>query len=294
MPLLLDLRASLRRGGSVEIINLRKFPLLNGKTGKLGKFDNASSRWEVQIPDMASKLIKSENLKPLGSLSGRKKRLCRYGQACYRPECWFEHGDAVARCGHFAELWQQMLDVDMTPHGGLDSDALASHADVCSQLTTMRSLAEAKGDRLEKSMQQITELRASVATLGERLSALDVGESPTAKAEQFELDLMDLTDLTASQHVELQASVGSKIEELADITSSNYAALERRMDAFVDENESYSKQSASIPYVEQRIGGVEESIHGLVQAAMQAAFVPLVKHVEGKLDDFDKRFQTCV
>ena len=73
----------------------------------------------------------------------------------------------------------------------------------------------------------------------------------------------------------------------------------------------YAEQSSDLLSIKIRIANLEdsqgksdlspriydtlhESIHGLVQAAMQAAFVPLVKHAEGKLDDFDKRFQTCV
>ena len=104
--------------------------------------------------------------------------------------------------------------------------------------------------------------------------------SPTAKAEQFELDLMVLTDLTASQltasqHVELQASMGSRIEELADITSSKYAVLERRMDAFANENESDSKHSASISDVEQRIGGVEEQMCRLGQSMLEKLTISL-------------------
>ena len=179
-------------GACVCVVALSKSPELNGKTGKLGCYDVESLRWEVEIGEAGWKKIKTENLQLVMPARRRKTKLCRYGASCYRPQCWFDHGCQRQRCESFAAIWQKLLQVEnsraessvnaehkienvtLVPRAGVD--ALASHADVCNQLEDMRHHVETLRDKLEKSVQQIVELQADVASKGDKLNASDCGD----------------------------------------------------------------------------------------------------------------------
>ena len=94
-------------GASVVIAALCKSPELNGKTGLLGGYDADTQRWQVDVQGIGWRKIKENNSVRVASGRTGSKRLCWYGQACYKPDCWFQHGDNRTRCEHFLASWQQ-------------------------------------------------------------------------------------------------------------------------------------------------------------------------------------------
>ena len=220
-------------GACVCIVALSKSPELTGKMEKLGRYDVESLRWEVEIGEAGWKKIKTENLQLVMPTRRRKTKLCRYGASCYRPQCWFDHGCQRQRCESFAAIWQKLLQVEnsrtesgvnaehkienvtLVPRAGVD--ALASHADVCNQLEDMRHHVESLREKLEKSVQQIVELQADVASKGDKLNASDCGDvAYTASTEHLQMDLMELTDLTASKHVQLEKAMSCRLDAITN------------------------------------------------------------------------------
>ena len=106
--------STLLPGSAVEVFGLLSSPSLNGKRGTLGKYDTAAARWEVKLDDAGSKKVKPANLKELTPVRARRRRLCRYGERCYRPECWFEHDNDYQRCERNEALWQALLQESQT------------------------------------------------------------------------------------------------------------------------------------------------------------------------------------
>ena len=98
-----------KKGARVEIIGLQNASCLNGHRGTLGNYDEACGRWDVCLDGMGSKKIKEFNLAPCITPSTKKLKLCKFGQRCHRPQCWFWHDDEQQRCKHFVQLWQRVV-----------------------------------------------------------------------------------------------------------------------------------------------------------------------------------------
>ena len=97
-------------GSRVALRDLTTGSHLNGKKITLGTFNRNSSRWAVDVDGVGFKSIKPDNMRQVSSDVARKKRLCRYGNLCHRPDCWYQHTDSLRRCESFAAYWQRLRD----------------------------------------------------------------------------------------------------------------------------------------------------------------------------------------
>ena len=96
------MESSLQQGDEVLIQGLHGKSDLNGLKGRLHKFDDISSRWQVDIADVGFRKVKSDNLAKCAAATCRGRKLCKFGRQCHRPDCWFRHPDNDERCAHFA------------------------------------------------------------------------------------------------------------------------------------------------------------------------------------------------
>jgi len=103
----------LRGGMRVALHSLSTATDLNGIVGKLGRFCSKSRRWAVDLSSKGCRKVKSENLLPLhngndADITPKKSckvKLCRFGNACWRPGCHFSHPDEEGRRVHWVSVW---------------------------------------------------------------------------------------------------------------------------------------------------------------------------------------------
>ena len=88
---------SLVAGASVVLHGLTGRGDLNGCKGRLGKYDAVAGRWEVDVEHLGFKKIKAGNLKALRNRLRRRSAFCKFGQTCFRPGCWFQRTNELAR-----------------------------------------------------------------------------------------------------------------------------------------------------------------------------------------------------
>ena len=189
----------------VALVGLSASPHLNGKVGKLGKYDGESLRWEVDVDGVGFKKIKEENLKPPVVPSSRRRRLCKYGDGCYRPECWYQHESAHERCRLFASTWTGMLNSslgehiggEMCPQASVPSQAMCLGEEIKALTADVTSM----GDRLQASALEITQLKQSMASVVDRHD--DLGAD--TRLELIQPDLDDV--LAAKQRLDDRDSV---------------------------------------------------------------------------------------
>ena len=164
--------SSLRKGSRVAIFGLQgeSSAALNGALGNVHAFDGQSCRWQVDIDCHGFKKVKDANLvalrenvrkPPVGSVMQkpmtiqRKTKLCRFGEACWRPNCHFAHEDERQRCTKLASLWDPDVLDDCQPRLAskqLDNDIVKLKTDI--------SRHEAQ---INSSLRDLEELKDSLA-----------------------------------------------------------------------------------------------------------------------------------
>ena len=138
--------SSLSAGSRVAIVGLTSCAQFNGQRGTLRKFDLSALRWEVNIDDVGFKKLRAENLKVDVVQQVRKRRLCKYGDACYRPGCWYVHDNAQQRCEHFANVWNVLLKEKAPSSLAISPSITASHQTVA-ELADLRADVYAQKNR---------------------------------------------------------------------------------------------------------------------------------------------------
>ena len=96
--------------GSEALLCGLQDPHLNGKHGVILGHCPENSRWAVQVGERCV-AVKEDNLKPVdGCKNGKDRRMCRYGDRCWRPNCRFSHRCEQARSEKWAKAWSTLLD----------------------------------------------------------------------------------------------------------------------------------------------------------------------------------------
>ena len=87
----------------------------------------------------------------------RCKKLCRYGQACWRPDCSFLHAEAKRRATYFADLWMALA--SESHNKDLEDQAETRHPfiqeDVASQYERTFIGLEKKDATLQKQLDEL-------------------------------------------------------------------------------------------------------------------------------------------
>ena len=258
----------LRKGSRVAIFGLQgeSSAALNGALGNVHAFDDQSCRWQVDIDCHGFKKVKEANLvalrenvrkPPVGSVMQkpmtiqRKTKLCRFGEACWRPNCHFAHEDERQRCTKLASLWDpDVLDDCQPPPASkqLDNDIVKLKTDI--------SRHEAQ---INSSLRDLEELKDSLAVNCGGICDPD-SQLATGSVDGCPLSTNDLLEDLQGQLASLQERFDS---DLAAQVSNASDDIEAR-----------------IVKVERMIGGdLEDRMRG----ALEAAVVPLAEAVSKKM-----------
>ena len=163
----------LRGGMRVALHSLSTATDLNGIVGTLGRFCSKTRRWAVDLSSKGCRKVKSENLLPLhngndADITPKKSckvKLCRFGNACWRPGCHFSHPDEEGRRLHWVSVWST------------DScDAVQEVKcvkDFNEDIVELKKLANAHESDLQASIDQIASMKDSIHGLEQQLDAPD-------------------------------------------------------------------------------------------------------------------------
>ena len=80
-----------------------------------------------------------------------KSKLCKYGNACWRPDCHFSHNDEENRCRNLLELWQKKavaLDLTAAPN---DTAVPATAAPMVATASPVVGLSNGTGNQKRSS-----------------------------------------------------------------------------------------------------------------------------------------------
>lgn len=266
--------AVFRTGALVAIHGLRG-PLaeeLNGAHGTLRNFDEKTTRWEVDIAKTGFKKLKPGNLllltgfdsksnsfaAPVFKISTGKKKLCRYGAACWQPDFHFLHTDERERCCKWAQHWNHQQTCQSQGCGEPAATETCTvevqtkpDADVC-KAPSLQGLHDAMHDftmRLEASLRELdcfkhslTELFAaqppSINNCSERLVHSDeiqtVAASIDNRFDDFKLTLVKMENRLALQpnlKDVLLSTLEGALQPLAEAFTRKMLDLERRLDS---------------------------------------------------------------
>ena len=273
---------AMRVGMRVELRALQSKPHLNGQRGRIVSYEAEKQRWGVKVDSVEQTMsLKTVNLCALGSgKSGSgTKRLCRYGEKCYRPDCHFHHVDATGRCKHFADAWQDLLRRCADVETSVDTPP-SSHINLGSVITTLREDLACQKEQLTKSCADIQMLQSDLKLRND--TAVDIGASEVAsKVDQIEADLGELTDLSAFKHVQLQSELDVKVKDL-EVRLSEYTQQVKNVE-MVQTHKSDCIDDDRIKLL------VNTELQKLLMPTMQAAFTPLVTSITTRMLEFEQR-----
>ena len=273
---------------------------LNGKIGEVVKFEAETGRYGIKV-DGRRIAIKPHNLLALKTLKKKPVKLCKFGRACWRPDCHFVHEDEHSRAAHWRKHWQRLCacevdpskpsisqseigeDVIVTLKNDLSSqmkllnDSVADIQTVKKQLAA--KVAEEKVEAIEKRLDALaSDLEDALLSQAEQ----DYSSLLETKLVQLESDVAKLVDTTASQHVAMQRSVQDEMKELASQHAVSLANTQQAMETWVDTRISQAVET----WVESKLSELSRTtILGAIQAALSSVFIVIEKRFD-KLETF--------
>ena len=140
--------ALLSRGSSVMLKSLRD-ESLNGHVGKILGFNADSERYSVAVAGRQL-AVKKANLCPWADIAEshrNSKRMYRYGDECWRPDCAFSHCDEHARASKWLDHWQSLqllLDCEGSDDKKVIADPPFLHGDTLDCAPQLRSTSASK------------------------------------------------------------------------------------------------------------------------------------------------------
>ena len=288
----------LRPGSTVEVLGLLSSATLNGKRGTLGKYDTDSARWEVRLEDVGSKKIKPDNLREVTPLHARRRRLCRYGERCYRPECWFEHSNDYQRCERNAALWQALLQGSQATQSS-DVHELVALPKTDTVLESLKDSIALHEERIKCSMADIAALKTHVSMVDDAVTRYDDVAPPSESWPKCSFDercgdiegsIEELTDLIAVKHTELEARIESQSitlrNDLGDLArDATNALFDEKLEGGVRNLVQDSWKAAEKRFEDRFNGDVKE----LVLGTLQHAITPLAEFVTERILKLENR-----
>ena len=196
----------LRRGVPVRIrgLNSSAGAALNGQLGHCDRLDETTGRWGVFLSDGSSKALKADNLFPFDEHVTKPKKLCNFGQSCWRPNCHFKHQDEEQRAAHFAEVWTKKIVTPLvTPQQTQPSPPSVSHpppaqkppSELKTDFKILQNKMNAKCKELEE---EVTKLRREKKEFEEKMAAFEA---------ECEMKFQDLVDLSQQNEERLEEVV---------------------------------------------------------------------------------------
>ena len=259
---------------------------LNVTNGVLRKFDDGSGRWEVELDDVGFRKLKPANLVPsppeLHELHPRRRvRLCKFGQSCYRPECWFAHPDESARVSKMSRVWEDLDQACKYTTSSAPPSRTCSKTDLVGNGLDVESSI----DLLEKRCNQF------LADMDEKAKRSEVTFS---KYVDDRLAMMDSTCPRSMLQSHLQTDVGM----LADLSATKCAQLEKRIEEHVHDHRNTVADLHVLLHACAKTTNIESMIEDKLEAGMrellfgslQAALVPLVNEFEKRMARFEAKF----
>ena len=281
----------LKKGSFVEICGLSACSELNGMVGSLHNFDLVTSRWEVEILDPGFKKVKEVNLKLLKSRVTKKKKMCRFGQNCHRPDCWFAHSDEASRCAHFAALWQNRLQ-PLDQGKSAITPALANDSNERQHLRTLvdklQNDVSAQEQMLQASLADIQTLKQQTSMFAqERCTEEDVNliaDELHNKTSLLEHQLVDLRN----ELVESTASLHKQLYAMKEVGTDSGLCVQDQIAALLSGMQQDMTTQVDILQadMDDRLGA---KLNTRMLETLQAAVTPLAEFVSEKMLTFEHK-----
>ena len=249
-----------RAGSSVVVAGLQTSSELNGKIGTVGKYDSNSKRWEINVHGVGFKKIRAENLQLIPPLP-RKRRLCKFGQQCYRPDCWFTHTDEGARRAHFANIWRQGLGPDEIGNDRADLEEMCSSASLEKHFAPTVKLAQSPSADSQGTDGVVSSF--SYADCDSSLSAF-------VSAHQLDAELYKRTSVIESRLEEL----AQRVADTKVVFKSSQAIQSKCSGQQTAEHAPKLTDTADLHADITSI--VASEVRKIMMPTMEAAFTPLV------------------
>ena len=266
-------------GARIEVVGLKTRTELNNHKGILGAFDRQAERWQVDVRGVGFMKIKEENLRLVSDAKSSRK-LCRYGQTCWRPCCHFVHDNEYDRAQSFADLWLAKLSAN--DHG--------------KQIVPTSSGNDVLAQQLPISLPCVDDINEKLAQIEKDVAGIQARfeqqkHQPTVDAQEQMLTLAanvdDLTDLSAQKYCELDMRL---CQDSARI--ENYIAkLTQKVETCVAQTGVDSQLPERIwedvaSRVDER---VTLNMRDLLQETLRGALVPLAENFQSKMAEFESR-----
>ena len=225
---------------------------LNGKQGKVGKFDQTTGRYAVFI-GARNLAVKPANLEALKSSVRKALKLCRFGMSCWRPDCCFVHENENERASHWLRHWNSLCAADNKVVGSsllaqrhdrgelwipgtpkvpvsLGSPGLVSNVDTLAQLRTDLQL---HGDRISQESAAIQEVRCDVADIRQKM--LDSTASSSSHLQHLHDSIDDDFGDKGAALIAACKSVSMRVQNEVDALQTSWACFQTSCSELIEE-----------------------------------------------------------
>ena len=262
---------------------------LNGSEGVLRNLDKQSGRWVVNIDGIGHKKIKSENVIPLKTsgadtsgtqfhhLSPRShvRRMCRFGNSCWRPNCHFCHADEEGRRQRWACFWTE-------PRSQLDQpiNAVTEQTDEKLQIGTA-------------SLPSVNNITARVDEIENRLKEALAGIEARAEKQMKKLDtfydekFQEIEDMSYASDGIKSSQIECDFDQFTQAYARKHSELEQRLSSLSGEVANASLHSCVAQIQEDLCQHIDSKfdarINELMLGALRKAIEPLAATVAERM-----------
>ena len=272
----------------VRLQDLQSRPELNGQFGSLISFDHKKERWGVKLDGMHETLaLKQTNVCATRSRDtcAWRRKLCRYGNCCYRPGCHYRHADESERVRVLTEHWSAAMKSLSDSGDASDADS----ATIVGMHSKSNDASMAIGEvesRMKELMERLEKVeRVNVQDWDERLKQklcdlnVCVGNSSTcSRKDDLLADIEELTDLNAQQFAELDNRVKSGLKHVEETLSQVNCDM-RQYVSFTDVDSVVSAALANAQARPPNLLLSEEEIQSIVSSQVQRSVGPMFQEM---------------
>ena len=276
---------------SVIVHRLQDRTELNGRIGEARQYDDSACRWEVKLQGIGFKKIKAENLKVTNGCARHRRKLCKFGQRCFRPQCWFIHADECARADAMMNLWKQhkdtcnhdpIVDGNCLYDSGAFGEGEAVDGDDAALRPSEPKMRMATSDVIRKIETIEHGLKQAVAEMNDRIATSE------QSFNRFVNDQLADIDRASGLQVATQEQLASVQDQLCMVeTRALYAAeaqTVRQLEETKDTMQAPMNQLRST--MEARLG---DELRDLILGTLRAAITPLAETMTKKLLEIEGR-----
>ena len=241
--------------------------------------------------DHGFRKVKEVNLKLLEARVTKKKKMCRFGQNCHRPDCWFAHSDEAGRCAYSAALWQNRLQ-PLDQGKSAITTALPNDSNERQHLRTLvdklQNDVSAQEQMLQASLTDIQTLKQQTSMFAqERCTEEDVNliaDELHNKTSLLEHQLVDLRN----ELVESTASLHKQLYAMKEVGTDSGLCVQDQIAALLSGMQQDMTTQVDILQadMDDRLGA---KLNTRMLETLQAAVTPLAEFVSEKMLTFEHK-----